>query len=523
MPAGLPCPNPTCTQVFPPDAVKAGKLKCPRCGGVFDFRGNAPPPPAAPRAAAPVARPTPPRPAPVKPVPPPAPVRSAPPKPVPPPAPPSAIPVAPVPVAAPMAVPVASVPGVAAPAANLVFASNPELTIATPRTPPRGRRRPLRTAIVVLLSLAGTGGLLFGIYTIVSRITGPSTINVSADLRKFNCQLTPPSAWKQDISLQNDMNVLYAMKRKGPYCQFVLEIEDFKNQFANKAILIDVFKNRLGGQFSDLAWQPKPPASIDKFDKHGTLAKKEAYVLEFEGGRDGRVHKGECLIMEYRGFVYWFMTFAPQADAETMKGVEKEWDELRNGFAVLDEREDWQPQPRRTKTYAGKGYEVNYPLDVWIKMDGKQADPACDLELFGEDSRTKNDEGEESRAGKAGHLHVVRLGKPDAKEPGKVLRDHFLVRQVEAGLGKLDDLQLKVLEDRKGKPLEGERDFGGTRGHAVKYRMTVTGGTADRFVVLATSPRGDQTIGIYAESSFNLRDFWEQEINAVLEGFVLSK
>src|SRR2546423_8785096 len=38
MPAGFPCPNPTRSHVFPPNAIKgAAFLKCPRCGTVFDF------------------------------------------------------------------------------------------------------------------------------------------------------------------------------------------------------------------------------------------------------------------------------------------------------------------------------------------------------------------------------------------------------------------------------------------------------------------------------------------------------
>src|SRR2546425_801927 len=40
---GIPCPNPTCTHIFPAAAVVgAASLTCPRCGGVFRFRPSPP-------------------------------------------------------------------------------------------------------------------------------------------------------------------------------------------------------------------------------------------------------------------------------------------------------------------------------------------------------------------------------------------------------------------------------------------------------------------------------------------------
>src|SRR5439155_27007657 len=41
MPDGFRCPNPTCSHVFSPAAVKgAAALKCPRCGSEFQFRSG---------------------------------------------------------------------------------------------------------------------------------------------------------------------------------------------------------------------------------------------------------------------------------------------------------------------------------------------------------------------------------------------------------------------------------------------------------------------------------------------------
>jgi hypothetical protein len=225
--------------------------------------------------------------------------------------------------------------------------------------------------------------------------------------------------------------------------------------------------------------------------------------------------------VEHRGFVYWLYTLSLQTDLKNNR-ARKLWDELRDGFVLLNDREGWNPQARPPRVYKGKGYTATYPIDVWIRPTGKSTDPACELELFGEDKRSKGVEDEEARAARAGHLHVVVLGKDEGKESAAVLREHFLTRQVAEGLGKLDDMKLEVILDREKKPLDRERDFGTARGRVVKYRLSSPSFPA-RFVVLASIPQGEQTIGIYSDSAFDRRDFWEQEINAVLDGFTVEK
>jgi hypothetical protein len=158
---------------------------------------------------------------------------------------------------------------------------------------------------------------------------------------------------------------------------------------------------------------------------------------------------------------------------------------------------------------------------VWHKPDAENTDTASDLMLLGLDPRAEK-EGEDSKAGKSANLNVVLLGKADETDPGKLLRGHYLARQVEAEIGKLDQLELKPLEGRDGKPLVSEREFGKVKGFVSKNQLTVTGGTtADRFVLLVAVPRGESTIGIILDSRLKLRDFWEQEFAAVLEGFKL--
>ena len=404
---------------------------------------------------------------------------------------------------------------------DLVFASNPELTISPRKLPPQRRRR-WRTFFVVLFSLGGTVGALDGIYLLVAMIAGTPTVNIHGQLEEFNCDLASPEGWKHDRGLQEKMRVLYGLKRKlsSGQTQAALEIEDFKERFPSKSVLLDTFKDRVGGLFdNDFAWQPKAPATVDRLDKLATLGGQPAYALEFEGQRDSERFTGECFIMEYRGYVYWFFTFARETgDTEEKEDLAHAWDELRQGFSVLDKREDWKPPTRRTRTHAGKGYELQFATDVWRSADDR-SDPRSALTLVGLDPKG-NRESEDSKAGRAATLQVVFLGKADDRDPGKLLRDHYLARQVEAEIGKLDELQLNLLKGRDDKPLVSNHDFGKARGTVSKHELIVQGGnTADRFVVLVTVPRGETTLGIYIDSRLKLRDYWEQEIAAVLDGF----
>jgi hypothetical protein len=423
----------------------------------------------------------------------------------------------------PKAIPVAAVP-IAPPSSDLDFSSSPGLTVSTPRPPQPKGPRPWRTTFIVLFSLGGTIALFVYIYNLIAQNNTSGSGHTSTELQKFNCSIKPPPGWKPDHELERDMHVFYALKRKNPNAYLALEVTDYESGYPNKSILIDTFRERLSSDSmfgKDLAWQPKPPASVDRLDKLETLASQPAYAMEFEGLWHGEYYMGECLIVEHRGFVYWFFTFGLQTDLKDNKG-QKAWDEVRNNFVFLDQREGWNPQRRSPKVYKGKGYQVGYSVDVWIRPGGKSTDPACDFELFGEDKRPSATDDEEARQRRAGHLHVVLLDKPDGKDAAELLRDHFLKQQVAAGLGKLDEMQLKVMEDRQKKPLESERAFGPVRGKVIKYRLTVTGAPA-RFVVLASIPRDEQMIGIYADGSFDLRDFWEQEFNSVLDGFAVTR
>jgi hypothetical protein len=261
---------------------------------------------------------------------------------------------------------------------------------------------------------------------------------------------------------------------------------------------------------------------MDRLEKQGELASNPAYVFEFAAVRDEVAYEGECHILEHQGFVYWFFVFAPTPGDDDREEVQKEWENLRESFVLLDKRGGWTPRPRKSQTIAAAGVEMAFPLDVWKRVEENNPDDRSALMLHGMDPGAERG-GEDSKAGKTATLHVVQLGKPDEKEPNKLLKDHFIAQQAAFLEKKVEEIELTTLTDSKGKPLEGKAKIGKVEGTITRGRLRASGGTFDRYVVLVTVPVGEGAVGIYFDSAFKYRDFWEIEIGSLLETFTPGK
>ncbi len=516
MPPGFPCPNPTCSHVFAPETIKgAASLKCPRCGTVFNFR---PEPPAAPKARPappPAARPTnTPRakggpPAPARPVPPPAPV-----------APPVAPPVA----VAPPVLTVAPAAPPAPPDPALAFAPEQDLTIRTPALLRRRRARPLRLVAALLLTAALTGGAATGVYFLIQHLGIGATKGGGAgpaqEFKEHNFSLRPPPApWKQDKGLEQEFRCLLGFSRADPPNHAVIEVKDYGQRAPGKADLLDEALDRLRGYFGEgVAWQPAPPATLDRFEPRGSLAGRPAFVIQFEGSHGNVYHEGECHVAEHQGFGFWVITFAPQQRGEGREAVREEWAALRDGIGLLNERAGWTDRGRPLRPFKGEGYRLAYAPEVWKEQSEPASfDPLAVLVLEGRDPRAE-DEG--SRAGKAAFLQVVVLPKKeDDKDAAGAARRHFLQRQAAVLRLRVEDLELNPIPDRQGGKQSGPAEIGKASGHLSKNRFQVAGGTLERFVMIAAVPLGEQVVAVYGECDWKRRDFWEQEINGVLEQF----
>ena len=522
MPAGFPCPNPTCTHVFPTEAIKGTpSLKCPRCGTTFNFWSQGPATPArtAPAAAPPRAKavpPPPPRPAPRPPAARPSVPQLAAAVPVPP-----AVPVAPLatPVQPPTAVPPAR-------DAALVFSSQPDLTVAPPAL--LGKRRPpnrWRLPLILGAALLGAGGLLTLVLFIVNNLgndgAGGSTGSASKYPKdNFSFQQSGPP-WKEDRELRARLGCSLAFSRKDTDNKMAIAVLDYEKRPPRPAVLLDETLDRLTKYFGGdrPAWEPKAPATLEKFEPQEKLADKPALVIEFQGTRDSVLHAGECWIMQYRGRAYLFFTLAPLKGQEVSDEVRQQWDALHKGFGLLDDRKGYTPQPRPAEPYRGDGYALSFANEVWTSMDREGDDKKAVLLLEGHDPKEER-EGDASKAGKAAFLRVVVLDKAtDLKAAAAAARKHFIARQVEADADvKPTDVQFSPADDKVGKA-DRPANIGAFKGHLSENHMTIKGSTLNRFLVIAVVALDDKVVAVYADCDWKRRDYWQQEFNALLATF----
>jgi hypothetical protein len=411
-----------------------------------------------------------------------------------------------------------------------MFNSQPDLTV--PPAHLLGRRRSAsrwRLPLVIGLSLLGAGGVVAVVILIVSNLrsgksesTGPSS-----DYKKENFSFqAPASPWKLDPDLRAQMGCNLAYSRNNPVNKMAIAYIDYGERVPpkGKGVLLDQALDRLRGYFGEeAAWQPKPPATLEKFEPHEKLAGQPALVLEFEGTQDSVLYKGECAIMAYRGWVYLFFTFAPQ-DAVEKGPAREQWVALHKGFGLLNGREGWKELPRPSESYDGDGYALSFVKEVWTSIAKEADDKKAVLLLEGHDPKEKPG-GDASRAGKAAHLRVVVLDKQsDLKAAAEAARKHLIARQVDAGVAlKPEDVQLLPAAAGKGDKANKPADVGAFKGHLSKNRMNITGGTLDRFLVIAAVPLGDKVVAVYGDCDWKRRDYWEQEFNALLATFRKAK
>jgi len=139
----------------------------------------------------------------------------------------------------------------------------------------------------------------------------------------------PDSAWKQDNTtrLHIKANCL-AMRRTNPSAWFGLAAREFRTRTPYKQEVTDEAVKRLEGYFKELEWDHAPD---------GFLAQQPAWIFVFQGKVDNTLMKGECQILSHNNTVFWFTTWCAAQDAGALAS---EWPKIREGFSLLDSREN---------------------------------------------------------------------------------------------------------------------------------------------------------------------------------------
>ncbi|HEV3258239.1 MAG TPA: hypothetical protein VG013_15260 [Gemmataceae bacterium] len=490
---GFPCPNPSCSHVFPRASVAAsGSLTCPRCGMVFQFRADA-----ETAKASPAVRPAPP---PDKPAVPPAAARPAPPAPQ------------PVPIAAAVtaarppqpAIPVAAPVGPAPGAADNPFATPLQLS-PTARPPLRRRARGWGKYAVLGVVLAGIAGLVVVAVKLFSEQDQDQADALPGQKAKFplhNCQfVVPPDPWAQDHSLQTSTGAnLLTMRRSDPNGWLALAGKDYKTRTPRDAEVIDEGVRRLEGYFQNFQWEQKGDVDVG-----GQKAQRLVFQGEVKEVRMG----GECYVLTAQGIAYWLSVWTPAkyADQEA-----KEFDQMRARFTVLGERNGWEEKRPTPKTF--RGTKVPYTLrdtqGVWEQdPEPQNADADADLLLRGKDPADPQDVlrmaqvmvlilGPQNNAAAAVAGARTRLEKQEKKDtPGITVEP----------LSDKDDADAKAVR------------VGTTRGHILT--LHVKGQSRHRFVLLAVVRRPDQVLVVQCDCDLKRRSLWERDFRQLLDTFAL--
>jgi hypothetical protein len=395
--------------------------------------------------------------------------------------------------------------------------------------PPSRRKgpRPRSSARMIVLTLLGIVCAGLALWVILwmhyyMSMTEEQAATV-AEQKAFNFAFKfPPAPWKKDESLQITMTVNLALRRGNPSDATALFFRDYKTRLPSQAEQIDVALTKLRALLKKLEWElkPKDPA---------TLGGQPALRMEFEGDDPGQVRmSGQCLLLAYRGFAYWFFTWGP---LEQREQIEPEWDGLRQGFRLLNEREGWTEKPRETEPIQGKKlpYRLDFAKGLWEKVETDGYDPLADLVLIGHEPSAKPKVGDPDdpapigpepghrHAGRAATLQVLLLPREeDLKAAVKAAHAYVLRRQQAPDGENYPKTTMAPLKDKSGAEEDRDTDIGDVRGHLTRLQVKNTE-DRERYVVLGIVNRPEGVVVLMFDCNWTRRDFWEQEFTPLLK------
>jgi hypothetical protein len=461
----FPCPNPACTHKFSLDSVQGtSSLVCPKCGTVFHFSSAAAKKPASPRTPRPISK-------------------------------------AAVPIAQP----------VAASAASFDFNSTSEMVIPPSRRTARRRRHRLVGWLLTLFigisvpALAVWGGM-WVLYFLKNQSIPDDT---SPATEVFNARFSwPGKPWTRDKDIQRRFNVHVGMKSPEHDSRMALLFKDYKDRLPSDAEMLDEAVGKLRAYFKGLEWEPASKEGQMRMAGHS------AQVLQFQGeDSDFVTFNGECYMVAFRGYGYWFFTWAPLGELERDgESIHAEWARLRNGLSLLDGRKGWKEKPRETIIVAGKKakYRVAYLKGLWTNEAADDEEPQIDLLLRGQEP----DPERRPLAGKDATVQVLVL-PPQSDLRSATAAALAYVKQREMKL--YERTVWETIRDKHGE-IDRDAPIGTEAGHLTKLHAKCTE-DLERFLSIAVVNRSDGVVVLVGDCLWERRDFWDQEFTALFKTF----
>jgi len=525
----LPCPNPTCSNVFAvADLQKAGGVTCPRCGQHFNFRRPSAAPERIKKSSVPVAKPAAPISAPPKSAAPHAPA----PKIVPAKVIPKAVPVKPV--AAPFVTPapIAAVPGVVGSPASSAGAQPP---VSQPRaarqTSVKGpsivkvrgmqgarSRHPLLKFIVVALVIGifgGAGYVAFRTWGPLLQFdsspgagsSGPGYVyhirNLrGADERALTIALDK-EAWTFDKDQKNRMKANAVFKRTDLVADawVAVAVQDFGFRKPREGELLNGAIDRLRNLFED-------SLQINAKLEPTTISGLPAWRCTFKGTLNV-VWWGECYLVAHHGFGYWVFIAAP-----TTEGVQHQFAEFEEQRAITftTDRLGWTEQPPELETFASadSAFSVKTPEKIWRANDPKTEDENGVLYLSGHFQSMQAQPVELAIAKNATLVGISLEKKTDLREAFKDMVAYLEKKKKEES----KDYQFAPFKDAG---IEGELADVGTLPGCVGELRLLRGKDTMRYVLIAVFNEGQRTYGLRFECSWDNQEIWRKEFRDLLK------
>jgi hypothetical protein len=316
--------------------------------------------------------------------------------------------------------------------------------------------------------------------------------------RNYNYEFTlPVPPWTMDEAARGRLKAnLLAMHRTHPDAWLALAARDYGQRSPRESELTDDALARLAGSFANLDWEAKPEAAIGG---------QRARHLLFQGQVGDRLMRGDAFLLSHQGIAYTILTWAP---AEAAKEVEGELEHVRQGFALLHDRDDWkEPQPTG-QTFQGvkASYTLTDPSARWQKWPEPQdADPEADFLLHGRDR-----DDSEAVDKMASVLVLVLPAAHDLEAAVTQAKDHLLRQQQKdhpkTTMGEASPASEQTEQpDRIGKAL----------GRLIQLHIH-NGENRERFVILAIVPLKTSVLAIQCECDWKRRASWEKEFRQLL-------
>jgi hypothetical protein len=476
----FPCPNPNCNHTFSSKALQGvSSLVCPKCGTVFQFA----PGPAVPARPSNVAK---------KPsgktriTPPPLPKTAPPPLPTPP-----------------------AAPGrVAQEPANFDFHATSELVAPLTRRPASKRRYAgwvagIVVSAICLCSLVW-GGLWLRYFLNVSSSDEEPALGTG-----FNARFVPPAKpWLRDKEVQQRLHVHIGMKSPEHNNGLALLFKDYKNRMPSDAELLDEAVGKLRSYFKGVEWE------LPSQDEEMRLAERPAQVCKFQGeDAEQVIMNGECYMMAFRGYGYWFFTWAPLGELEKdSEAIHAEWARLRQRFNLLDGRKGWKEKPRETEGIAGKKakYYLSFVKGSWTQVATEDDDPHVDFVLKGHEP---DPERKPLAANDATVQVLVLPRQPDLKSATTAALDHVKQREMKL----YERTTWEPIKDKDG-AVDRDAEIGAEHGHLSKLHVKSTE-DLERFFTIAVVNRPAGVVVLVGDCLWERRDYWDQEFMALFKSF----